>query len=337
MEQLSRREFMRWSAKGGAVLLVTPALLSACGDDGEPPSGDDAGLATVRFQASWINDAEFMGYFIAIDKGYYEDEGLEVQYAPGGPDVIPESTLLSNSAMITLTTPETTIKTIVDDGAPFKIIGTQFQKNPIGVVALEGSNISSPEDLVGKTLAVPPVNTLTVEAMLRLNDIDKDDVNIVPYQYDPTPLIEGEVDATIDFTVNVPYTIEQAGAEATSFLLYDFGFTTYNDTVVVTTDTLESSRDLLVKWLRASRKGWEENFKDPTAYPSRFADSWFEGNGRTIENEIFYNEAAMPLIDHPDGVFTMTAEDIGKNLSALAAVGINGTAEMFDTTLLEEI
>ena len=61
----------------------------------------------------------------------------------------------------------------------------------------------------------------------------------MPYAYDPTPLIKGEIDASLDFTTNVPFTIKQAGEEAVSFLLYDFGFTIYNDTVVVTEDTLE--------------------------------------------------------------------------------------------------
>ena len=87
------------------------------------------------FQAAWINDAEFAGYFVAIDKGYYADEGLDLTYLPGGPDVIPESTLIAGKADLTLTTPDTTIKAIVDQGAPFKIIGAQYQKNPIGIVS----------------------------------------------------------------------------------------------------------------------------------------------------------------------------------------------------------
>ena len=192
------------------------------------------------FQASWINDAEFTGYFVAIDQGYYKAEGLDLTYLPGGPDVIPESSLIAGKADLTLTTPDTTVSAIVDQGAKFKIIGTQYQKNPVGIVSLAKNPIKTPADLVGKTLAVPPVNVISVEAMLKINNIDKDKVHIVPYEYDPTPLIKGEIDASLDFTTNVPYTIKQAGEEATSFLLYDFGFTIYNDTVVVTEDTLKA-------------------------------------------------------------------------------------------------
>ena len=61
----------------------------------------------------------------------------------------------------------------------------------------------------------------------------------------------------------MPFTIEQKGKQAVSFLLYDVGFTIYNDTVVVTEDTLKAKRKEIVAWLRASRKGWTENLKIP--------------------------------------------------------------------------
>ena len=288
-------------------------------------------------QAAWINDAEFAGYFIGIDEGYYLDEGLDLTYLSGGPDVIPESTIIANRADLALTTPDTTIKAIAEQGAPFKIIGAQYQKNPIGIVSLVSNPINEPKDLIGKTLAVPPVNVISVNAMLSLNAIDPASVNIVPYAYDPTPLVKGEIDASLDFTTNVPYTISQQGVEATSFLLYDFGFTIYNDTVVVTEETLSSKRNELVSWLRASRKGWDANFKDASLWPPKWADTWFAGTGRTIDNEIFFNNAQQPLMESPAGYMSMTEEGIEANLRALSKVGIKGTRDMFDTTLLEEI
>jgi ABC-type nitrate/sulfonate/bicarbonate transport system substrate-binding protein len=289
------------------------------------------------FQASWINDAEFAGYFTALDKGYYTDEGLDLAYLSGGPDVIPESTIIAGKADLTLTTPDTTIKAIVEQGAPFKIICAQYQKNPVGIVSLAKNPIKEPKDLIGKTLAVPPVNVISVEAMLKISGVDKSQVTIVPYAYDPTPLIKGEIDASLDFTTNVPFTIEQAGEKATSFLLYDFGFTIYNDTVVVTEETLKTKRKELVAWLKASRKGWETNLVDPTVWPPKFADTWFKGTGRTIENEVYFNKAQKPLIEHPQGMFTMTEADIAKNIEALAQVGVKATRDMFDTTVLAEL
>ncbi|HPD93799.1 MAG: ABC transporter substrate-binding protein [Rhodobacter sp.] len=319
---LNRRSFLATGAAAGAL-----------------PFLPRRARATTPFtmQASWINDAEFSGYFLAIDQGYYTDEGLDLTYLSGGPDVIPESTIIAGRADLTLTTPDTTIKAIAEQGAPFKIIGTQYQKNPIGIVSLASNPILSPADMVGKTIAVPPVNTVSVEAVLAMNGIDRGSVNIVPYAYDPTPLVNGEIDASLDFTTNVPYTISMMGHEAVSFLLYDFGFTTYNDTVVVTEETLATKRAELVAWLRASRRGWTENLVDPARYPPQWAQTHFAGTGREIDNEVFFNTAQKPLIESPAGVFAMTEEGIEGNLRALAAVGINGTRDMFDTTLLEEI
>lgn len=319
---ISRRGFLHTAAAASAALTL-PRMARAA--------------TPFTMQAAWINDAEFSGYFLAIDKGYYADEGLELTYLPGGPDVIPESTIIAGRADLTLTTPDTTIRAISEQGAKFKIIGAQYQKNPIGVVSLKKNPVNTPADLAGRTIAVPPVNTVTVEALLALNGIDRAAVNIVPYAYDPTPLVKGEIDASLDFTTNVPFTIGQLGEEAQSFLLYDHGVTLYNDTVVVTEETLATKRKELVAWLRASRKGWVENLADPALHPPQWADTWFAGTGRSIENEVFFNTAQKPLIDTPNGIFSMTEEDIEKNIKALEAVGIKGSRDMFDTTLLAEI
>lgn len=319
---MNRRTFLTASAAAAGLPLM-PRMARAA--------------TPFAMQAAWINDAEFAGYFLAMDQGYYTAEGLDLTYLPGGPDVIPEGTIVAGRADLALTTPDTTIKAIVEQGAKFKIIGAQYQKNPIGIVSLAKNPIMTPADMVGKTIAVPPVNTISVEALLAMNGVDRASVNIVPYAYDPTPLIKGEIDASLDFTTNVPYTIKTMGEEAVSFLLYDFGYTIYNDTVVVTEDILATKRKELVAWLRASRKGWDENNADTTLWPPKWADTHFAGTGRTIDNEIFFNTAQLPLIANPAGVFAMTEEGIAANIEALSKVGITATREMFDTTLLEEI
>ncbi len=263
MAGLDRREFLRRSALGAAGLAVAggaSTLLAACSSSSSSSkatptssSGGGAKTGSLTLQSAWVNDAEFIGYFIAMTNGLYKQAGIDFKYLPGGPNVIPEETLTAGKADISLTTPDTTIKAIVDNGAKFKIIGAQYQKNPLGVVSLKKSNINSPKDLEGKTLAVPDVNRISVKAMFKLNNVDESKVKIVPYEYDPTPLIKGNVDATIDFTDDVPYTIKQQGEEASSFLLYDYGFKIFNDTVVVTDEPMLSvyTADRLVADQRA--------------------------------------------------------------------------------------
>jgi len=313
--------------------LNTAAALAAA----TPLAGWSQAAAKLTMQAAWVNDAEFMGYFVAMDNGYYKAEGLDLTYLSGGPDVIPEASLLSKKADIALTTVETAIKAITDQKAPLVIIGAQYQKNPVGIVSLASKPLKTPQDLIGKTIAVPPVNRLTVEAMLKLNGIDKSKVKIVPYAYDPTPLIKGEIDGSLDFTTNVPFTIKSKGKDAISFLLADFKLPLFNDVLVVTQETLKTRRKDIVAFMRASRKGWVENFKDTAAYPPKFKDSWFKGTGRSVENELFFNQAQKALIDHPKGVYSMTDEAIAACIAALNAVNVKADKSHFDTSLLKEI
>ncbi len=112
---IDRRHFMALMGAAAATPLITRHAHAA---------------SPLTMQAAWINDAEFCGYFAAIDNGYYKDEGLDLTYLSGGPDVIPESSIIAGKADLALTTPDTTIKAIVDQGAKFKIIGAQYQKNP---------------------------------------------------------------------------------------------------------------------------------------------------------------------------------------------------------------
>jgi ABC-type nitrate/sulfonate/bicarbonate transport system substrate-binding protein len=313
--------------------LVTSAALSAA----SPLTGWSQNMAKLTMQAAWVNDAEFMGYFVAMDNGYYKAEGLDLKYLSGGPDVIPEASLLSKKADVCLTTVETAIKAITDQKAPLVIIGAQYQKNPVGIVSLASKPLKTPQDLIGKTIAVPPVNRLTVEAMLKLNGIDKSKVKIVPYAYDPTPLIKGEIDGSLDFTTNVPFTIKSLGKDAVSFLLADFKLPLFNDVLVVTKETLKTRRKDIVAFMRASRKGWNENFKDSTAYPPKFKDTWFKGTGRSVENELFFNQAQKSLMVHPNGIFAMTDEAIANCIAALNAVNVRADKSHFDTSLLKEI
>jgi ABC-type nitrate/sulfonate/bicarbonate transport system substrate-binding protein len=321
---LTRRAVCRSLALSGLAALTGARRAAAATD-------------ALSLQSAWINDAEFMGYFVGLETGIYKANGVDFTYLPGGPDVIPESALFAGKAALALTTPHTTLRAITSQGAKFKIIGAQFQKSPVGVVSLASNPIKTPKDLEGKTLAVPPVNIAGLLGMLKINGIARSSVRIVPYHFDPTPLIKGEIDASIDYVTDVPYTIELGGKKAYSFLLYDHGVTLYDDTVTVSDEFLAANRPLLVRWLRASRAAWALNFKNPVKYPTQFKASWFSGTGRATENDIFTNKANQPLIDTPNGIFAMTDAGIAANVGYLKSVGIPADRSMFDASLLAEL
>ncbi|WP_315835825.1 ABC transporter substrate-binding protein [Bradyrhizobium prioriisuperbiae] len=320
---MNRRQFGAASIGGAVAAMAGRRALAAA-------------PTPITFQANWLNDPEFLGYMLAIDKGYYEEAGLKVTYLPGGPNVIPEGSLLTRKSDIALTALLTTATAIVQKGAPLKVIGTQYQKSPLGVIAMASSNIKGPADLAGKTVAVPTLSADVFKAFVKLHKVEN--VKIVPYAFNPAPLINGEVDATVDFATQLPFIIEQSsGKKASYFLFDDHGLPLLIDLVTVTTDTLSSKRPELLKFLQASRRGWAENFADPSKYPELYHDTWFKGTGSTVGAEKFFNAMQPSLVNHPKGLFTITEEAIEQNLKSLSSVGVTGRKDMFDTSLLAEI
>lgn len=352
--RFNRRRFLNYGAQAGAFLgLGGLGMLQGC-DDPEK-SGEQSGRTTeasampkMVMQNSWINDAEFLGYFIGIEDKIYDKHGLELSYLPGGPQIIPEASLLNGDADIALTTPETTAQIIAKDKVELRIIGAQYRVNPIGIVSIvhddEEKNITKLTDLIGKRLAVAPVNLLTVEAVLKKNQIDKNQIQFYPYKYDPRPLIEGQVDATVDFTTNVPFTIEKkSGKKTQSISLYDVGFPIYNDTVVVTEQTYQNRRTDLINWLRASREAWEIAAKDggngpALAYIDKFMEDpkYFKDNGRSAELEKEFNRRQIKLMKQPGGFFDMTPDDITANIEALKLINLELDRNVFAADLVEQ-
>jgi ABC-type nitrate/sulfonate/bicarbonate transport system substrate-binding protein len=314
------------------------ALALAAGSFATHAWSAPTGLTPLTMQSSYINDPEFIGYFIAIEKGYYRSRGVDFTYRAGGPDIISESALFSRRADIALTNLDTTVSAITKQSAKFKIIGSQFQKNPLGVISLSDKPVRSPKDLVGKTLSAPPVTIAMMKAFLRVNGLPPGAVRVVPdVQSDPTALLTGLIDAAVGFVSDFPFLVRQHGKTPVAFLLGDYGMPQFIDLVVVTEDVLKAKRAALVQWLGASRQGWNDNFRDPSYYPKAMNATWLKPSGRSVAYNTFSNMAYADLMLTKNGVYSMSEDAIARNIEAVGRLGIKATRAMFDTTLLQDV
>lgn len=294
----------------------------------------NAAPTRLTVQASWINDAEFIGYFVAAHRGYYAEAGIEIIHVPGHAGLVPERSLLTGEASIALAAPESVAVSVASEDVPLKIIGAQFQKSPLGIISLAERPVARPADLVGRRLAVPEMNVALVADVLRRNGVPESEVRFVPYRHDPAGLLTGEFDGFVDFVADAQFKLKTLGAVPFATLLHDHGATLFNNVVVVRADFLQTHREVLVAWLRASRRGWNDNARDPELYPALLRETWFRGNDRSLDNEIFANRIYSQLVASPDGVFAMTPGAIEANLACLGPAGI---ADLFDASLLAEL
>jgi ABC-type nitrate/sulfonate/bicarbonate transport system substrate-binding protein len=273
-------------------------------------------LKRLVVQASWINDAEFIGYFVAMARGHYADAGIVVDHRPGYSGLVPEAALLDGTASIALSSPESVAATIARTGAELAIIGAQFQKSPLALVSSARAPLRAIGDLADNVIAVPEANRALLEWLLANAGLDRSVTTLVDYDHDASRLMGGEVDGFIDFPIDCTFRFLQEGYAAHVVLMHDLGATLFNNVVVVTQAFGEANHDLLQRWLKASQLGWLENAADLTRFPAELRESHLTSE-RSIAAEIHANREFVKLMGPPEQYFTMSDRAVAANRDLL--------------------
>ena len=135
----------------------------------------------VALQLSWLHSVQFAGSYIARDRGFWAEDGLEVALLPGGPNAPVEPPVVSGTALVGISAADYTAAA-VEEGAPFRILGVAMQKNPFVIASLPENPVNEPADLVGKRIGMALANTPVLQALCTLNGVDIDAIEIVPTQ-----------------------------------------------------------------------------------------------------------------------------------------------------------
>ena len=333
-------------AAAGLAVLGTVPLLTACGDDTDSPttgaSGGAKSLGTLDYQLSWIKNVEFAGQYIADTKGYYAAAGFSaVNLMAGGPNVSQDSVVAAGKALVGISSPDITAAAILK-GAPLIIIGAQYQKNPFCIMSLADKPISTPADLVGKKIGVQATNEPVWNAFLKANKLDPASITKVPAQFDPSPLVNKEVDGWFSFFTNEPNLLKTQGHDTAVMLLNDHGYPMVSEVYVVRKDSLASKRDQVKGMLIGDVKGWTESVKDPKI-GANLAATKYGKDLKLDEAEQTLESTAQNTVVSTDetkanGLFTITPAKIDETVATLALAGVTITKEqLFDMSVLTEV
>jgi ABC-type nitrate/sulfonate/bicarbonate transport system substrate-binding protein len=222
---------------------------------------------TVSWQLGWTKSVQFGGFFAAIDKGFYAEEGINPDVRAGGPQINPVSLVAGGAAMVGDAGSFDVIRARAA-GVPIKAFMAVFQKSPFCVMSLPESPITSITDFAGKTIALPLDSRPTIEALLQRGGVDPSSVTFVPVGVDPSLLTTGQVDGYFGYATNQGLILKQQGVDVVVAFTYDLGMKEYGNTYFATDTRLASDNDLLVAWLRATSKG----FDYAVAHPDEVAD-----------------------------------------------------------------
>lgn len=345
--QASRRGFLKIGGLSVAGLAAA-GVLASCGSDSESSStagGSAAGLTALSVQLSWILDTEWAPFFIADDKGYFADNGVELNMTPGGADIgAVEGLVASGKYDLGVATDIASVVAAAADGNPLVILGALYQHNLNGFMSHPDKPITSMKDMIGKRVGGNQGVQTKFDAMFRLNGLEPD-YTFVPIGYGPDALINGDCDVQSGFMTDEALAYETAtGNKPALFTWDDAGFESYTLTIFTTKKTLEAKRDAIKGFLAGAVKGAEENLLDSKVGAKLAAEKYGKDAGLDLEEEQGKNALYVPFAESEGtkakGQLWVDPERLaGPIFKAMEASDLKTlpVKDVLDVSLLEEI
>ncbi len=228
----------------------------------------------VTIQLKWVTQAQFAGYYVALENGYYEEEGLNVEIKPGGPDIAPAQVIAGGGADVIVDWMPSALAAR-ENGLPLVNIAQPFKSSGMMLTCRADSGIASPDDFPGKTLGVwffgNEYPFLSWMSQLGISTEGGDDgVTVLKQGFNVDPLLQGQADCVSTMTYNEYWQVIDAGLSPDDLVVFkyeDQGVATLEDGLYVLEDNLSDAAfvDKMVRFVRASMKGWkwaEENPED---------------------------------------------------------------------------
>jgi NitT/TauT family transport system substrate-binding protein len=268
----------------------------------------------VVLQLKWVAQAQFAGYFVAKDKGFYEAEGLEVEIKPGGPDIAPEQVIAGGGADVIVDWMGGALAAR-EKGVPLVNIAQPFKKAGMELVCPTNGPIKTEADFKGHTLGVWFYgNEYPFFAWMNKLGLSTeggaDGVTVLKQSFDVQPLIQKQADCISVMTYNEYWQLIDAGYKPEDLIVFNYtamGNDLLEDGLYALEDKLKDPafEDKMVRFVRASMKGW----KYATDNPDEAAGIVVDNGGQDENHQKRMMGEIAKLIDNADGKLIVAAYD----------------------------
>ena len=274
-----------------------------------------ASAEDVTLQLKWVTQAQFAGYYVAADQGFYEEEGLNVTIKPGGPDIAPPQVIAGGGADVIVEWMPAALAAR-EAGLPLVNIAQPFKSSGMMLTCRNDSGVTATEDFKGHTLGVwffgneyPFLSWMSTLGIP--TDGGPEGVTVLKQGFNVDPLLQKQAACISTMTYNEYWQVIDAGIspdDLVTFKYQDMGVATMEDGLYVLEDNLKDAafEDRMVRFVRASMKGWKYAEENP-------------------------DEAAMIVLDNDEtGAQTETHQKRMMGEVAKLTAGSNGTLDPAD-------
>jgi signal transduction histidine kinase len=224
------------------------------------PAGPALGLEKVVLQLKWMHQFQFAGYYAAVEKGFYRDEGLEVELreALPGQDAVLEVTEgraefgVGTSSLILMRS----------QGKPVVLLAVIYQHSPFVLISTAASGVRDVHDLATRPIMIEP-DAVELLAYFKNEGVDFTKMNILPHSFDLNDLLTGKVDALAGYATDEPYYFRKNKIDYLMFTPRAGGIDFYGDNLFTTDREIKERPERVKAFLRASLKGWNYALAHP--------------------------------------------------------------------------
>jgi NitT/TauT family transport system substrate-binding protein len=268
-------------------------------------------------QLKWVTQGQFAGYYVAKDKGFYEEAGLDVEIKPGGPDVAPPQVIAGGGADVVVDWMPSALATR-EKGLPLVNIAQPFKRSGMMLTCRKETGITKPEDFKGKTLGVwfggneYPFLSWMNHLGLK-TDGGPDGVTVLKQGFNVDPLIQKQADCISTMTYNEYWQVIDAGIPADQLVTFkyeDEKVATLEDGLYVLQKSLDDPKmvEKLAKFVKASMKGWEYARANPDEAATIVLDNDASG-AQTEKHQKRMVAEINKLTEGSDGVLDVAAAE----------------------------
>ena len=226
----------------------------------------------VTLQLKWVTQGQFAGYYVAKDKGFYDEEDLDVTIKPGGPDIAPPQVIAGGGADVIVDWMPSALASR-ERGVPLVNIAQPFKKSGMMLTCLKETGVTSPDDFPGRTLGVWFFgNEYPFLAWMSKLEIPTEGgekgVTVLKQGFNVDPLLQKQADCISTMTYNEYWQVIDAGIPESELIVFkyeDQGVATLEDGLYVLEENLSDPAfvDKMARFVRASMKGWEYARENP--------------------------------------------------------------------------
>ena len=268
--KISRRTMLGRSSLAAAAVGLT---LAGCGSSSTPETHSSAvspeSLTPVKLQLQWVAQAQFAGYYAALDQGFYKAEGLDVEIVEGGPDIVPQDVLSAGDVDYAISWVPKVLGSI-EKGAKITDVAQIFERSGTTQISFKDKSIATPGDLAGKNVGSWGYgNEWELFAGLQKAGVGVGDIKLVQQAFDMNGFLAGDIDAAQAMTYNEYAQVLESENPKTGQLFTpadlnviswnDVGTNMLQDAIWANSEKLSSDtayQDQTTKFIKASIKGW---------------------------------------------------------------------------------